>query len=177
MAGFALRPKDLASRTQRRVRIQKAQLLAAKVSSPNFAEKSRNSPDISKGISQSGMYKFESSQVSQAVTQSKIASHKTPEVPARCGFLQILLLSLCSKFPQSVSEIPESLWQTRRIFPFSRDARRRLARSALRGVGCSPFKETALTKARILENWILRQPPIDSTVLNYAARHPAKNWI
>jgi hypothetical protein len=36
---------------------------AAKVSNPNFEEKSGNSPDISKGISQSGMCKFESSQV------------------------------------------------------------------------------------------------------------------
>jgi hypothetical protein len=48
------------------VRIKDTQLPAAKVSNPNFAKKSRNSPDISKGISQSGMYKFESSQVSQA---------------------------------------------------------------------------------------------------------------
>jgi hypothetical protein len=51
----------------RRVRIRDMQLPAAKVSNPNFEEKSGNSPDISKGISQSGMYKFESSQVSQAV--------------------------------------------------------------------------------------------------------------
>jgi hypothetical protein len=49
------------------VRIRDIQLPAAKVSNPNFAEKSGNSPDISKGISQSGMCKFESSQVSQAV--------------------------------------------------------------------------------------------------------------
>jgi hypothetical protein len=48
------------------------QLPAAKVSNPNFEEKSGNSPDISKGISQSGMCKFEASQVSQAVTQLKI---------------------------------------------------------------------------------------------------------
>jgi hypothetical protein len=54
------------------VRIKDIQLAAAKVSNPNFAEKSRNSPDISKGISQSGMYKFESSQVSQAATQPEI---------------------------------------------------------------------------------------------------------
>jgi len=36
---------------------------------PNFEEKCANSSDISKGISQSGMCKFESSEVSQAVTQ------------------------------------------------------------------------------------------------------------
>jgi hypothetical protein len=40
---------------------------------PNFEEKCGNSPDISKGISQSGMCKSESSQVSQAVTQPEIA--------------------------------------------------------------------------------------------------------
>jgi hypothetical protein len=33
---------------------------------PNFEEKCGNSPDISKDISQSGMWRFESSQVSQA---------------------------------------------------------------------------------------------------------------
>jgi hypothetical protein len=50
-----------ASGNLRRVRIWYAQLRAAKVSNPIFEEKSGNSPDISKGISQSGMYKFESS--------------------------------------------------------------------------------------------------------------------
>src|ERR1700682_4587429 len=39
---------------------------------PNFEEKCGNSSDISKGISQSGMCKFESSEVSQAVTQLEI---------------------------------------------------------------------------------------------------------
>src|ERR1700692_4080679 len=38
---------------------------------PNFEEKSGNSPDISKGISQSGMCKFESSEVSQAFRVSE----------------------------------------------------------------------------------------------------------
>jgi hypothetical protein len=40
--------------------------------SPDFEEKGGNSPDISKGISQLGIYKFESSEVSQAVTQLEI---------------------------------------------------------------------------------------------------------
>jgi hypothetical protein len=57
---------------RRRVRIQNAQLTAAKVSNPGFRGKARNSPDISKGISQSGMCKFESSDVSQAVSQLEI---------------------------------------------------------------------------------------------------------
>jgi hypothetical protein len=52
---------------QRRVRIQDAQLTAAKVSNPDFEEKCGNSPDISKGISQLGIYRFESSEVSQAL--------------------------------------------------------------------------------------------------------------
>jgi hypothetical protein len=49
------------------VRIRDTQLPAAKVSNPDFEEKCGNSPDISKGISQSGMCKFESSQVSVGV--------------------------------------------------------------------------------------------------------------
>jgi hypothetical protein len=54
------------------VHIQDIQLPAAKVSNPNFGEKCGNSLDISKGISQSGIYRFESSQGSQAVTQPEI---------------------------------------------------------------------------------------------------------
>jgi hypothetical protein len=49
MAGFALRPKDLALRTQRRVRILKAQLLTAKVSNPRFQAKVRKFPRHFKG--------------------------------------------------------------------------------------------------------------------------------
>jgi hypothetical protein len=47
------------------VQIEYAQLTAAKVSNPKFRGKRGNSPDISKGISQSGMCRFESSEVSQ----------------------------------------------------------------------------------------------------------------
>jgi hypothetical protein len=47
------------------------QLSAAKVSNPKFGEKVRNSSGISKGILNSGMCKFESSQVSQAVRRSE----------------------------------------------------------------------------------------------------------
>jgi hypothetical protein len=39
---------------------------------PNLEEKCGNSPDISKGISQSGICEFESSKVSQPVTQLEI---------------------------------------------------------------------------------------------------------
>lgn len=38
---------------------------------PDFEEKCENFPDISKGISQLGIYKFESSQVSQPVRPSE----------------------------------------------------------------------------------------------------------
>jgi hypothetical protein len=62
------------------------QLAVAKVSGPNFRQNSGNSPDISKGISQSGMSKFESSQVSQAVRQLEIVLPEAGEVPANGGF-------------------------------------------------------------------------------------------
>ena len=54
------------------MRIEDAQPPAAKVSNPKFLGKVRNSSDISKGIFRSGMYKFESSQVSQLVRQLEI---------------------------------------------------------------------------------------------------------
>ena len=59
-----------------------AQLTAAKSPTPDFEEKCGNCPDISKGISQSGIYRFESSEVSQAVTQLKIVAYESREVPA-----------------------------------------------------------------------------------------------
>jgi hypothetical protein len=82
-----------------------------------------------------------------------------PKVPAKCGILQVCALSLYSKIQQPVREIGESLWRILEIFPFLGDASRRRARSALRGVGRSLFKETALTKPRILNNWLLREAP------------------
>jgi hypothetical protein len=53
---------------------------------PDFKEKCGNSPDISKGISQLGMYKFESSQVSQPVQGSgdPLANHE--KGPPMAGF-------------------------------------------------------------------------------------------
>ena len=67
------------------------------------------------------MCKFESSQVSQAVTQLRIVLWKIPKVPAKCGLLQVYALFLYSKIQQSVSEIGESLWRILEIFPFCRD--------------------------------------------------------
>ena len=49
--------------------IRNTQLLAVKVSDLRFREKARNSSDISKAIFELGMFGFESSRVSQAVTQ------------------------------------------------------------------------------------------------------------
>jgi hypothetical protein len=54
------------------VRIQYDQLSAAKVSNPEFRGKRGNSPDISKGIFQSGMWEFDPFVVSQALAQRKI---------------------------------------------------------------------------------------------------------
>ena len=55
---------------------------------PNFEGKCGNSPDISKGVFQSGMCKFESSQVSQPVPPSEIGSPIRGERPANGGLLQ-----------------------------------------------------------------------------------------
>ena len=75
MAGSATGPqKGLRSKIQRRVRIRDAQLTAAEVSSRRFRGKCGNSSDISKGISQSGMSKFESSQVSQAFWRTDLTT-------------------------------------------------------------------------------------------------------
>jgi hypothetical protein len=51
----------------------------------DFEEKGGNSPDISKGIPQLGMCKFESSQVSQAVRPSGKRSLIVGEMPANRG--------------------------------------------------------------------------------------------
>src|SRR6185295_18311042 len=66
-----------------------------------------------------------------------------------CGLLQILLLSLYSKTRQSMSEIRESLCPTPRIFPLSRNENRRLARSALCGVGRSLIQDGSLRKSNV----------------------------
>jgi hypothetical protein len=92
------------------VRIWDIQLPAAKVSNPNFEEKSGNSPDISKGISQSGMCKFESSQVSQAVRGPQVGPQPMAEKPAIGGLLQFGMWSPGSQFVEWPAENAESLW-------------------------------------------------------------------
>jgi hypothetical protein len=71
MAGFGLRLKNLAS-TQSRVRILKAQLLAAKVSNPEFRPKRGNPPRFQRPFLNWEYAKFESSEASQPVRQPEI---------------------------------------------------------------------------------------------------------
>jgi hypothetical protein len=62
--------------------------IVPELSGPNFLEKVRNSPDISKDIFKAGMCKFESSQASQAVRRSEIGLEpfqKRPPVAAVCS--------------------------------------------------------------------------------------------
>jgi hypothetical protein len=101
------------------VRIQYAQLTAAKVSNPRFREKCGNSPDISRGISQLGMCKFESSEVSQAVRQSERTPLILAESPANGGLLRISNQSPGSDFGHSQREIADSLQRAFEKLPFS----------------------------------------------------------
>jgi hypothetical protein len=75
-----------ASGILRRVRIQYPQLTAAKVSNPKFRGKCGNFLDISKGISQSGICKFESSEVSQAFRVSENFLLWQQKGPPMAGF-------------------------------------------------------------------------------------------
>jgi hypothetical protein len=102
-----------------------AQLTAAKVSNPKFRGKVGNSLDISKGICQSGMCKFESSRPSQAVRRSEKVPLILAERPANGGLLRISRRSPGSDFGQSQSETADSLRRTFEKFPFLRDCGRR----------------------------------------------------
>jgi hypothetical protein len=81
------------------------QLSAAKVSNPKFGEKVRNSPDISKGIFHLGICKFESSQVSQPVTQLEIVGQRNP-ISARqlrlfVSWLSVSILPICTTWERN----------------------------------------------------------------------------
>jgi hypothetical protein len=115
---------DPASRIQRRVHIQDAQLPAAKVSNPRFRGKARNSPDISKGISRSGMCKFESSEVSQAFRRSARLPRKGENGPGMPAFARSAS-SPGSRIGNRRTPIGESLRPHPRLFPFCRDCRQR----------------------------------------------------
>jgi hypothetical protein len=62
------------------------QLVAAKISKPKFLENGGNSLNFSKVFFQSGMWWFESSQVSQPVRRLEILPLVTPEMPPMAGF-------------------------------------------------------------------------------------------
>jgi len=89
---------------------------------PNLPQNSGKKPDISKGIFENGMWKFDSVKVSQTVMQLEIVASEIPEMPANCGLLQISVPSLNSQFGQSQSEIADSLRQIFEIFPLSETA-------------------------------------------------------
>jgi hypothetical protein len=97
------------------------QLLAAKVSAPEFWGNVRNSADTSKGFFQSGMCKFESSQVSQAVWCLERMSPIPAESPANGGLSQISCQSPGSDFRLSQREIADSLRRTIGKLRFSGD--------------------------------------------------------
>ena len=109
------------SGSQRRVHIQNTQLPAAKVSSPKFPGKVRNSPDISKGIFESGMWEFESSQVSHPVRRPEKMSLILTERPTNRGLSGMIDRSPGSDFGHSQSEIADSLRRTFKKLPFFGD--------------------------------------------------------
>src|SRR5437899_11158509 len=74
-----------------------------------FGQNSGNSADISKAFFERGIWKFESSQVSQAVRRLEILPSAMPEMPANGGLLQIGGRSLDSTFGHFRREIAESL--------------------------------------------------------------------
>jgi hypothetical protein len=78
-----------------------------------------------KDISQSGMYKFESSQASHAVGPAENWAVTMAEKPANGGLLRFGARSSDSQFDGLRGEIVESLWRFFEIFPFSGDGGRR----------------------------------------------------
>ena len=98
MAGSAQRPKKPQSRDGCVSRMRSLQL--QKSPTPDFEEKCGNSPDISKGISQTGMWEFDPSEVSQPVRQPKIDYTQIAESLQNTGFLALLARSPSSELPQ-----------------------------------------------------------------------------
>jgi len=87
MTGSAQRPEKPESRDGCVSRMLSLQL--QKSPTPDFEEKCGNSPDISKGISQLGIYKFESSEVSQAVRRSEKVPLILAERPPMAAFCEL----------------------------------------------------------------------------------------
>jgi hypothetical protein len=90
-----------------------------------FGQNSGNSPDISKAFFEMGIWKFESSQVSQPVWLLGKLRLKTREKPADGGLLLSIGQSPGSKFGALQAQIAESLRTNIQIFPFLGDRRRR----------------------------------------------------
>src|SRR6266550_6726231 len=90
---------------------------------PYFGQNPRNSYDISRGFLHSGMWKFDPSEVSQAVRRLKTLPSVTSEMPANGGLLRIDYRSPGSEIGRCGSEIAQSLQTLPRIFPFSGDGR------------------------------------------------------
>ena len=92
---------------------------------PDFEEKCGNSPDISKGISQLGIYKFESSEVSQPARRLETLPFVPSEMPANGGLLRIGYRSPGSEIGRCGTQIADSLRRIFGIFPFLGDSDRR----------------------------------------------------
>jgi hypothetical protein len=93
----------------------------SEVSKPDFGEMWGNSPDISKGISQTGMCEFESSEVSQAVRVSENFLLSMKKARKTRAFL--IAISLWRPmFELFCPRIPKSLQPNPRKLPFSGDS-------------------------------------------------------
>jgi hypothetical protein len=99
MAGFGLRPKNLAL-TQRRVRILKAQLLAAKVSNPRFRAKVRKFPRHFKGHFSIGNMQVRILRGQPGIPRFREFPSLDEEGPAKRGLFSLPLVSgdRCSNF-------------------------------------------------------------------------------
>jgi hypothetical protein len=116
-----------------------------------LGQNSRNSIDISKAFFKMGIWKFESSQVSQPVWKLEIVPAKMREVPANGGIFQICAPSLDSQSLQLQSEIGDSLRRIFEIFPFLRDSDRRPGSidTAWPGLQCKSGTFSALVAGKL----------------------------
>ena len=139
------RPKsprtDPASRIQRRVRIQDAQLPAAKVLQPQIWRKSAEIPPTFQRAFLNREYA--SSNPPRSARQSdnwrllSLKSYKCPPIAAFCRFT---LRLQAPDSAQSQSEIADSLWQIFEIFPFLGDDGRRPGSIYTAWRRCAPAK-------------------------------------
>ena len=126
MAGSAPRSRKLASRIQRRVRIQDVQLPAAKVSNPRFRGKERKFPRHFKGHFSIGNVQVRILRGQPSSPGGGETDWDGDERPANGGLLRIGPWSPGSGFLPFQGENAESLRPDTGIFPFSGDGDRRL---------------------------------------------------